>query len=292
MNDRPPAPLSIGLIGLGQMGAPIASRLLAAGHKLSVWNRSREAADHAEKLGARVEKNVAELFKSSDAILLVLANAEAANSVLGHEDGELAVTVKDRLVIQLGTTLPTHSQLLANTVAENGGRYVEAPVSGSRIPAEQGRLIAMLGALWERDFTEAESILTCLTAKTVRIGHPPRAMEMKIAVNALLVPLVTALSEAWRLAEALDLDLEKFAQILDHGPMASDVSRVKIAKLLAQDWIAQASIRDVLMNAQLIMEVAGTSGTSTSLVAASEVLLRRAMDSGFGSLDMVAVAAS
>lgn len=292
MTERPPASRRIGLIGLGQMGAPIASRLLAAGHELTVWNRSPAAADFAGTLGARVERSVAELFMSSDAILLVLANAEAADRVLGHESSGLAVTVKDRLVIQLGTTLPMHSQLLAKAIADNGGRYVEAPVSGSRVPAEQGRLIAMLGASCERDFAEAESILSCLTAKTVRVGRPPRAMQMKLAVNALLVPLVTALSEAWRLAEALDLDLETFARILNHGPMASDVSRMKIGKLLAQDWTAQASIRDVLMNAQLIMEVAGTAGTRTHLVAACEVLLKRAQEAGLGALDMVAVTAT
>lgn len=285
---QPAANRQIGLIGLGRMGAAMATRLLGAGHELAVWNRSRTAAAQAEAQGAHVKAELAELFRCSDAVLLVLANAEAADSVLGRTGTALAVDVAGRLVIQLGTTLPSHSLALAEAISANGGRYVEAPVSGSRVPAEQGRLIAMLGGSSERDLTQAEAILKSLAAKCVRVGPPPMAMRMKLAVNALTVPLVFALSEAWGLAEGLGLDMRLFAEVLNEGSMASDFSRGKLAKLLEQDWTAQASINDVLMNTHLIATAARDAGAPASLVTVCESLLRRAQQSGHGALDAVA----
>lgn len=270
------------------MGTPMAYRLLQAGHQLSVWNRSRAAAARVEAHGAHVSDRVAEVFTSCEAILLVLATAEAADSIMGRIGTSLSVDVANRLVIQLGTTLPDHSLALANAVSQNGGRYVEAPVSGSRIPAEQGRLVAMLGAACEHDFAQAAAILECFTAKQFRIGAPPQAMRMKLAVNAFLVPLVIALAEAWGIGEALGLDMQQFAAVLKDSPMSSEVARGKLDKLAAQDWTAQASITDVLMNAQLIASVASDAGMPASLVSVCEGLLRRIHESGNGALDMVA----
>lgn len=287
-SDQLAATRQIGLIGLGRMGAAMATRLLGAGHELAVWNRSRTAATQAEAQGAHVNAEIADLFCRSDTVLMVLATAEAADSVLGRSGTALAVDVAGRLVIQLGTTLPSHSLALAEAISANGGRYVEAPVSGSRVPAEQGRLVAMLGGACERDLAQAEAILESLTAKRVRVGKPPMAMRMKLAVNALTVPLVIALSEAWGIAEALGLDMRLFVEVLNDGSMASDFSRGKLAKLLEQDWAAQASITDVLMNAHLIVTAARDAGSSASLVTVCESLLQRAQQSGHGAFDVVA----
>jgi 3-hydroxyisobutyrate dehydrogenase len=277
------------VIGIGRMGHPIARRLLAAGHAVGVWNRPPGPAEALIAAGAKAYAEVGQLVAACDAVLLILADAAAADSVLGREGDRLAIDVAKCLVIQLGTTHPDHSSALGEAIANNGGRYVEAPVSGSRVPAEQGRLVAMLGGYREEDLDEAEAILSCLTVSRFRIGSPPMAMKLKLAVNAYLVPLVTALAEAWKLAEALDLDPQIFAEVLNQGPMASDVSRVKLDKLLDGDWSAQASIDDVLMNARLIGAVAREAGVATSLVSSSEELLKAARQYGNGVLDMVAV---
>lgn len=289
-NPHPhPAMQRIGLVGLGHMGAAMAKRMLAEGHPLLVWNRSQQAVDMAKARGAHATATAAELFSLSETILLVLATAEAADGVLGRRGTRLDVDVAGRLVIQLGTTMPEHSQILGEAVAMNGGRYVEAPVSGSRLPAEQGRLIAMLGGSAEEDLAKAETVLSCLTSKRVRVGSPPHAMRMKLAVNALLVPFATALSEAWGLAEAMEIDMILFTRILNDGPMSSDFLRMKLDKLLAGDLSAQASINDVRMNARLIGQAAQGSGARCQLVGTCESLLLHAQQAGRGPLDIVAV---
>lgn len=285
----PSRPTRVGVIGIGRMGYPIAQRLLAAGHAVGVWNRPPGPAETLIAAGAKAYADVGQLVAACDAVLLMLADAAAADSVLGRTGDRLGVDVANCLVIQLGTTHPDHSNALAETIASNGGRYVEAPVSGSRVPAEQGRLVAMLGGHREQDLGEAEAILACLTVSRFRVGPPPMAMKLKLAVNAYLVPLVTALAEAWKLAESLGLDRQMFAEVINQGPMASDVSRVKLEKLLDDDWSAQASINDVLMNARLISTIAREAGVANSLVAASEQLLETARRHGNGVLDMVAV---
>ena len=282
-------PTRVGVIGIGRMGYPIARRLMAAGHAVGVWNRPPGPAETLIAAGAKAYTEVGQLVAACDVVLLMLADASAADSVLGRTGDRLGVDVANCLVIQLGTTHPDHSSALGETIVSNGGRYVEAPVSGSRVPAEQGRLVAMLGGYREEDFGEAEAILSCLTVSRFRVGPPPMAMKLKLAVNAYVVPLVAALAEAWKLAESLGLDRQMFADVLNQGQMASDVSRVKLDKLLDGDWSAQASINDVLTNARLIGTLAREAGVASSLVAASEKLLKTARQYGNGVLDVVAV---
>lgn len=279
--------LRVGLIGLGRMGLPIARRLAAVGHDLMVWNRSATSLAQACAAGACAAATPAELVARVDTIVLMLANGDAVDAVLGRRGSALTVDVAGKIILQLGTTSPNYSQALGNAVTASGGRYVEAPVSGSSVPAEQGTLIGMIGASSPGDFTAAEQVMACLASRTFRVGSPPAAMKLKLAVNAFLIPLVSALGQAWRMSDALGLDPVLFGQMLDTSPMASDVSRMKLDKLIRRDFSAQASVDDVAMNAHLILELAAQSNCSMDLVAAAAGLLENARKSGHGSSDMI-----
>jgi len=284
---RPAERSPIGLIGLGRMGLPITKRLIEAGFDVTVWNRSSSPLEEACAAGAAAASTPADLFASADTILLTLANGEAADAVLGRRGDAIAIDIAGKLVIQLGTTSPSYSQSLAIAITRSRGRYIEAPVSGSRIPAERGTLVAMLGANSEADFKTAEHVLACLTSQIFRTGSVPSAMNLKLAVNAFLVPMVSALGEAWQLSKALGLDCELFRRVLDCGPMASEVSRIKLEKLVRSDFTAQASIDDVKMNAELVLELGTMANCPMELVSASARLLRQAQEAGLGELDMI-----
>jgi 3-hydroxyisobutyrate dehydrogenase len=264
-------------------------RLLAAGFAVQVWNRSSRGLEKAQAAGAAPLESVAELFAGNATILMSLADEAAADHLLGHDRGRLTVPVEGRTLIQLGTTSPAYSDALGHAVEEAGGRYVEAPVSGSRKPAEEGTLIGMIGARSAADFELAERVLAPLTVQTFRCGMPPAAMTMKLAVNSFLIGMVTSLAESWSFARRLDVDPALFRAILDAGPMASMVSRGKLAKLTAGDMEAQASIADVLMNARLVTGLADMTGVPLSLGRVCENLLARAAEAGFGPEDMIAV---
>ena len=175
-------------------------------------------------------------------------------------------------------------------MAANGGGFIEAPVSGSKLPAEDGTLIGLIGAACESDFQLAEAVLAPLTASVYRCGQPGEAMAMKLAVNAYLIAMVMGLAESWAFADRLGLDLAVFRDVLDAGPMASAVSRIKLQKLADDDLESQASISDVLMNARLIADLASEAAFPLLLGESCERLLKEAVAKGLGSEDMIAVA--
>src|SRR4029453_14445634 len=122
----------VGFLGLGVMGVPMALNLARAGTSLVVWSRRPPAED---ELLARLAPSAAEVIAQADVVLLMLANGEAIDAVLGRGTDEFAA-LKGRIVCHMGTTAPESSAGLAEDVIAAGGRYVEAPVSGSRKPAE------------------------------------------------------------------------------------------------------------------------------------------------------------
>ena len=169
-----------------------------------------------------------------------------------------------------------------------GGTYVEAPVSGSRAPAEAGQLVGMVAG----PPSAVEGVVPLLApvcATTVRCGEVPGATRMKLAVNLFLITQVTGLAEAFHFADSQGLDLEVFRSVLDAGPMASAVSRIKLEKLVTGDLTAQASIRDVHYNSRLVTDAARESGTASPLVDACRELFAEAEGLGHGAEDMAAI---
>jgi 3-hydroxyisobutyrate dehydrogenase len=278
----------VGFLGLGVMGTPIARNLLRGGQELLVWNRSPAAAEALRAEGAEVATDVADVFARADVVLLMLANGDVVDAVLGRGTARFAELVRGRLVVPMGTTSPAYSEGLARDVVRARGRFVEGPVSGSRVPAEQGRLVAMLGGE-DADLDIVEPLLAPTCSAVVRCGPTPSGLRMKLAVNLYLVTTVCALVESYHLAERLGLDLDRFVAVLDGGQMASPVSRTKLAKLRAGDLSVQAALADVLYNARLVTEAAAEAGVATPLATVSEALYAEAEALGHGGVDMAGV---
>jgi 3-hydroxyisobutyrate dehydrogenase len=264
----------IGFIGLGSMGEPMARNLAKAG-PLVVWNRTPKSI-----AGATTAIDPADVFARCDTVILMLSDEVAIASVLA------TVALADHTIINMATISPEASLALAARLGAAGARYVEAPVSGSRRPAEAGTLVAMLAG--DAAATIAP-LLAPLCRETVLCGAVPSALRMKLAVNLFLITMVTGLVEAMHFAERHDLDLAQLVHILDAGPMASDVSRQKAAKLLAGDFSPHSGITDVLKNNRLIAEAARTATIASPLLDVCHALFAETERLGHGSADMVAV---
>ena len=277
---------SVGFVGLGHMGEPMAGRLLDAGTTLTVWNRSPATSLRLADRGAQPAASAAEVFERSDVVLLMLANGPVTDAVLGRSDDGFAVPVEGRTLVNMGTVPPAYARGLHDHVVACGGRYVEAPVSGSRVPAERGELVAMLAGE-ESVVAEVEPLLAPMTAATFRCGAVPRATETKLAANTFLIGMVTALAEAFHFAEQRGLDLPTLRGILDSGQMASPISRIKTGKLLDGDRSPQAGLSDVLYNNRLILDAA--AGFPMPLLTLCERLFADAEQRGHGVEDMIAV---
>jgi len=282
--------MKIGFIGLGNMGSAMALNLARAGADLVVWNRSPEKIDALSVDGRRVTRaaSVTEVFDRASVVLLMLANSAAVDAVLGRHTPAFAGLVRGRTVVAMGTTAPGYSQALGEDITAAGGAYVEAPVSGSRVPAEQGKLVGMLAG----DPAAVEMVrplLQPMCAETFVCGPVPQALRMKLSVNLFLITMVSGLAEATHFARESGLDLSIFRAILDAGPMASKVSTIKLGKMVEQDYAVQAAITDVHTNARLITDAAQQAGIDTPLMTRSRELFARTEELGHGAADMAAV---
>lgn len=278
----------IGFIGLGVMGQPMALNLARAGTPLIVWNRTPDRAAPLAAAGARVAASAAEVFAAARVVILMLANEASIDAVLARGTPDFARHVAGRVIVHMGTTSPGSSRALAAAIAAAGGAYVEAPVSGSRAPAEAGALVVMLAGE-PAAVDEVRPFLAPLGRETFACGPVPSALLMKLAVNVFLITMVTGLAEAFHFADRNGIDREALRAVLDAGPMASQVSRIKAKKLGAGDFDVQAAIADVLKNNALIAAAARAAGAASPLLDVCHALYAEALAQGHGTKDMIAV---
>ncbi|EPH45180.1 NAD(P)-dependent oxidoreductase [Streptomyces aurantiacus] len=280
--------MDVGFLGLGVMGQPMALQLARSGTRLIVWNRTPAKCAPLREAGARVAATVDEVFEEAPVVVLMLGNGAAIDSALGRDTQAFGTRVAGRTIVHMGTTSPEYSRDLAADVRAAGGRYVEAPVSGSREPAESGQLVAMLAGE-PKDVAAVRPFVEPMCKETFLCGQVPGALLMKLAVNLFLITTVTGLAESFHFAERQGLDTKLFLDVLDAGPMASGVSRMKTPKLLAGDFGVQAAALDVLMNNRLVAEAARSSGVASPLLDVCHALFADTVALGHGGLDMVAV---
>ncbi|MGJ5893537.1 NAD(P)-dependent oxidoreductase [Streptomyces sp. V2] len=278
----------VGFVGLGVMGQPMALNLARAGTPLVVWNRSPGRCEPLRAAGAEVAASAGEVFERSGTVVLMLADEEAVDAVLGRGTSGFAARVAGRVVVHMGTTSAEYSAGLQEEIRAVGGRYVEAPVSGSQVPAEHGQLVGMLAG--DEDAVAAvRELLAPVCRETFLCGAVPGALLMKFSVNLFLITLVTGLSEAFHFAERQGVDPALLRKVLDAGPMASAVSRMKTPKLVERDFGVQAGAADVLKNNRLIAEAARKVGVASPLLDVCHALFAETVEQGHGGEDMVAV---
>jgi 3-hydroxyisobutyrate dehydrogenase len=266
----------------------MAANLHAAGADLTVYNRSATPRSRLAAMGAKVADAPDALFARCEAIILMLADDAATDWVLGRGGPDFSRRVRGKLIINMGTHAPSYSEYLDRDVRAAGGAFVEAPVSGSRVPAERGALVAMVAGAPEA-VSRSRAILGPMCRDIIVVGAPPSAMRMKMAVNLYLIASVAALAEAVNLARIAGLDLELYRRTLDGGALRSDVSAMKLHKMVTGDLSPQAAIRDVVKNGDLVAATAAACGAAAPLLEESVALFRDTLDRGGGELDMAAV---
>ena len=280
--------MDIGFIGLGVMGTPMALNLARAGTPLVVWSRSPGGYDALRAAGARVADEAGQVYAQCRTVILMLANDAAIDTVLARGTDDFETRVRGHVIVNMGTTSADFSRQLGADIEAAGGRYVEAPVSGSRKPAEAGQLVVMLAG-HDDDVAAVRELVLPLCRDSFVCGAVPSALAMKLSVNLFLITMVTGLTESVHFAARQGIDLALFAEVLNAGPMASDVSRVKLGKLVTQDFSVQAAITDVLKNSRLVAEAARSAGIASPLLDASHALYGETEAQGLGASDMVAV---
>lgn len=284
--------LRIGMAGLGTMGSPMAARFIAGGVDVLLWNRDPAKLEVLRAGGTRIATSPAHLVGDCDVILMMLANDHATDEVLGLHATKGNVDLSCKLIVNMGTGSPERSVEREASVAAAGGTYIEAPVSGSRVPAEMGQLVAMVAGGRRDQRAVVEDLIAPLCRASFDAGSVPGALNLKLAVNLFLIATVAGLAEAFHFGGQLGVDRRLLRDVLAASPMASAVSIGKANKMVDQDFAVQAAISDVHMNCRLVADAADRAGASTPLLANSLTLFAERDRSGDGALDMASVVRS
>jgi len=253
-----------GFIGLGIMGAPMAANLLKAGHELIVYNRTADRAEPLVQAGARLAASPAELATNADTILLMLTGPAAIDAVLHGPEGLLAVPLAGKRVINMSTVPPAYAIRLETMLATHDARLVDAPVSGSKKPAEEGTLVILAGGD-EAEIAAAEPLLLAMGDSVIRCGGMGAGSAMKMAVNLLLATMMSGLAEALTLGERCGLDTATMLDTVLAGPLGCGLFRLKRQMLVDHAFPPQFPFRHMAKDMGFIMETAQGAGAPVPL---------------------------
>jgi len=245
--------MKLGFIGLGTMGAPMATNLLEAGHELTVWNRSPERVDPLVEAGARRADSPADAASGTRATILMVTNAEAVQEVLLGEEGVVHGLPAGAAVINMGTIGVGATTKTARTLGDLGFRMLDAPVSGSTPVAAAGELEIMVGGD-EQTFGEFEPILSAMGEQISHMGEVGSGARMKLINNLILGATMAVLSEGMALGEAAGIPVEKQLEVLAGGA-ASGVAQRKSAYLISRSYEPQFKLSHELKDLYYALEL-------------------------------------
>ena len=210
----------LGYVGLGVMGSAIVRRLLDAGHTVTVWNRTREKAEPLLGAGARWADSPREVAERSEIVFTMVTNTAAVQAVTGGPDGILAGLARGKIYVDMSTASPANTRELAEKVAAVGAQMLDAPVSGTSITVEQGKVSIMVGGD-EDAFERAKPVLEAIGPKVFHLGPNGTAVTMKIAINLSLAVQMLAFSEGVLLAEKTGISRERAVEVMLASVIAS-----------------------------------------------------------------------
>jgi 3-hydroxyisobutyrate dehydrogenase len=197
--------MNVGIAGLGRMGAAIGVRLIEVGHSLVVWNRTPEKAKPLAEAGAKVAATPAELAGDAEAIITILTDAAAIDTVYDGSSGLLSGEVRGKLFVDMSTIQPATEIALAQKVRAKGAAFVECPVGGTTGPARQGKLIGLMGAE-PADAARARPLLEQLCRRLEHCGPVGTGASMKLAINLPLMIAWAAYGEAFAMCRNVGMD--------------------------------------------------------------------------------------
>ncbi|MDJ0969833.1 MAG: NAD(P)-dependent oxidoreductase [Kiloniellales bacterium] len=280
----------IAVLGLGAMGSRMAARLLAAGHEVNIQNRTPERGAALEAQGARPATTPREAVAGAEVVIAMLRDDAASRDVwLNPETGALGGLGEGALAIESSTLTPGWVRDLAPAVAAARGRFLEAPVAGSRPQAEAGQLIYFLGGEAEV-VAAARPVLESLGGALHHVGACGNAAVVKLAVNALFGIQVAAVAEILGLFRKAGLDAESTAAVLAETPVASPAAKGAAGLMLTGNFAPMFPIDLVEKDFGYVADAASAAGAEMPTAAAVRGIYAHAKAQGFGRDNIAGVA--
>ncbi|ULO06443.1 NAD(P)-dependent oxidoreductase [Paenibacillus sp. 19GGS1-52] len=278
----------IGFIGLGTMGAPMASNLLRGGFKVTVYNRTASRCTPLVEEGAQTAPTPRAAAEGKDVIITMVSNDDSIREVFYGKDGILDVLQPGAVIIDSSTISPDLVREIAAAVEERGGKFLDAPVTGSKPAAIEGTLVFMVGG--RAEVIEANrDIFDTLGKKLLHMGDNGSGAVAKLAHNAMVGIHNVALAEGFAIAVKSGVPADKFLELVQAGSANSRQAELKGRKIIENDFSNQFSLALMLKDLKLASSLSDSTGVPSPMLGLAKSMFQAGYTQGHGDEDLSAV---
>ncbi|MCE7995026.1 MAG: NAD(P)-dependent oxidoreductase [Roseivirga sp.] len=277
--------MKIGFIGLGIMGSRMAANLQKAGHDLVVYNRTASKAQELVSLGARSAESPAEAARGAEVVITMLSTPDVVKQLT---EEFLPVMPKGAIWIDISTVNPSFSREMGKLSAGYQIRFVDAPVAGSKVAAENAELLFLAGGK-EEELTDMAPLFDIMGKKTLYLGEMGNGTNVKMLINLMLAQSMATFSEAIALGKGMGLAEGQLLNILTATPVVAPVMGLLKERLLDGNFDVNFPLRWIHKDIMLALDTASELSVPMPSLGQTEALYKNAMDSGMGDLDFSAI---
>ncbi|MFD1884728.1 NAD(P)-dependent oxidoreductase [Paenibacillus wenxiniae] len=275
-------------IGTGHMGLPMARNLLKAGYAVHVYNRTAEKAAPLQQDGATLASTAGEAVADVDTVFIMLTKGDAVEAVLKGEHGILKHICEGACIINMSTISPDEARTFAALAAEVGAIYVDAPVSGTVAPAEQGQLVILAGG--SADAVErCQPYFDILGKHTIHFGEVGAGSSAKLSINLMLAVTMQGIAEALVIGEQAGLKRAQLLEMIGQSAVATPMLNAKQKMLLEEQFPSAFMVSLLSKDLGLLMDEARKNDIELPLSAAASRTFADAVEHGKGEMDMAAI---
>jgi 3-hydroxyisobutyrate dehydrogenase-like beta-hydroxyacid dehydrogenase len=279
---------NLGFIGLGVMGSEMVDRLLAKGHSVTGYNRTRSKAERLIAKGMKFAESPREVAEAADVVLSMVTNGTALKGIAEGPNGFLAGLRAGKILVDISTVGPDLSREIAEKVRALGADMLDAPVSGSVITLQQGNLSVMVGGRAE-SFEKVKPILLDIGPKVTHVGGNGLALSMKIASNLSLAVQMLAFSEGVLLAEKSGIKREVAVDVLTHSAIASPMIKYRGPFVLQQPEEAWFDVNMMQKDMLLALDLGRQLNVPLPTTAVTNEFLTAARAMNWAKLDFAVI---
>ena len=276
--------IKLGWIGLGNMGNPMVKNLLKAGYEVAVFNRTKSKETELINAGATSVNSPEQLIATCDVVFTMLSNDEAVKNIFEGDLGLLSKPHPDKLIIDMSTIAPETSRYLSAKCTAQNINFLEAPVSGSVKPAQDGTLIILVGGTVE-NYKKAKPYFDVLGKLSVHVGGAGVGSSAKLAINYLLGLNLQGLAETVLFAEKNGVSKQDMLTIINEGACGNGITKLKSAAILNNDDPAAFALKHLVKD----LNLAKDAGLNSPLIKPLADSFDAAQNNGLGEEDAMAI---
>ncbi|XP_051118971.1 glyoxylate/succinic semialdehyde reductase 2, chloroplastic isoform X2 [Andrographis paniculata] len=282
------SPVRIGFLGLGIMGSPMAQNLIKAGCDVTVWNRTKGKCDPLISLGAKYKPSPEEVAASCDVTFAMLADPQSAVDVACGKNGAASGMAPGKGYVDVSTVDGATSKMISSSIKSTGAQFLEAPVSGSKKPAEDGQLIFLTAG--DKSLYETSGPFLDIMGKSrFYLGDVGNGAAMKLVVNMIMGSMMASFSEGLILSEKVGLDPSILVQVISQGAISSPMYAMKGPSMVQSSYPTAFPLKHQQKDLRLALGLAESVSQPTPIAAAANELYKVAKSRGLSDDDFSAV---